>query len=187
MGDTDSDPDPMKTSGGHHEAHAVEQGVFARGQLRSVRVAMEDPEEADQARCHPHGGPRLEGDHDAQEDGRERNPHLGARERHPEEAEEPAEGHDHREDHRQEPDRGGAELRAPQTDGDHGENVIEAGDRVLQPGQEAGGLPGLLVSPGRDRGQQQEERQQGLRGRTGGAVPDHRGPPRSISVRWIVQ
>jgi len=59
-----------------------------------------------------------------------------------------AERHHHRERHRQEPDCGRTQLRPPEADGHHRKDVVEAGDGVLQAGEEARRLPLLHVVPG---------------------------------------
>jgi hypothetical protein len=84
---------------------------------------------------------------------RQCDPGFHARQRDAEQAEEPTERHDQREGYRQEPQRRCAELRAPQADRDHGEHVVEPGDRVRESGQEAGGLSLLNVRERRHRGQ----------------------------------
>ena len=55
----------------------------------------------------------------------------------PDDTEHTAEGHHHRESDRQHPDRRGAQLGTPHADCDHGNDVVEPEDRMLDPGDEA--------------------------------------------------
>ena len=62
-------------------------------------------------------------------------------ERHAHQPEHPAEGHDHRKRDGQNPDRRRTELRAPQADSNHRKHVIEPGDRMRKPAEEAAASP----------------------------------------------
>ena len=100
-----------------------------------------------------------------------------------EQAEESAERHHERKRHGQEPDRGRAELRAPQSDRDHREHVIEPRHRVQESGEETGRLP--RAARGRAPA---TPRTRGRRRRCNRIARNSHQPPSTIStIRWIVQ
>jgi hypothetical protein len=88
-------------------------------------MAVKDGEDADEESGGGERRAQLPENHDSQEEGREGDADLDARHGHADEAEEGPHGHHYREGHREEPDGGTAELRPPETDGDHGEDVVE--------------------------------------------------------------
>ena len=143
----DGDADAVQRARRHHEPDAVEEAARARRQLGAVGVAVEDREEADDCRRRPQRRPPL-GEHgEPEHDARERDADLDAGQRHAHEPEHAAEGHHHRERHRQQPHRRRAELRAPQADRHHRQHVVEAGDRVVESGEQALGAALLGVRP----------------------------------------
>ena len=95
----------------------------------------------------------------------------------------PPDRHHQRERHRQHPDRRGAELRAPEADGDHGEDVVESRDRVTEPDEEAGGLARCDVRGGRPRAQDRGHDDRG----ESAAVRAHHETRRRTARRCIVQ
>ena len=102
-----------------------------------MSVPVEDGEDA-----HERGGgqpwrARLAEYHGAERDGREGDSHLDAGHVHAEEREHPTQRHHHGEGHGQQPERGGAELGAPEADREHGDDVIRPGERVKQAADEA--------------------------------------------------
>ena len=60
-----------------------------------------------------------------------------------------AESHDHWKNYRQHPYRRGAELRAPHSHGDHREDMVEAGDGMLEAAGKSDRFATALVSKSR--------------------------------------
>ena len=85
MGQADADAGGVEGTGGDHEADTVKDPVGARRQLSAVGVTVEDGEEADQARRDSRLRPRLAEHCEPQDDGRQGDAQLDARERHPQE------------------------------------------------------------------------------------------------------
>src|SRR5262249_40292935 len=118
---------------------------------------------------------------------------LDPRQRNVEQTEDAAQRHQHREGHRQKPQRGRAELGAPQSHRDHRQDVVEPRDRMAHAGEKAARLPSLHVRRGRRAGEPQG--QQSHRGRDDDAPLDHRVTrrarpahrARSRTTRWTVQ
>src|SRR5262249_12952696 len=121
-------------------------------------------------------------DRRAETDRRQSDPDLDPRNPDADESQRAAERHHHREGDWEEPHRRRPELRAPETDGDHREDVVEAGHRVREPGDEAGALAPLRVREGGGRPEEEAERERRDPARTAHAVH-----PKRIAVRWIVQ
>ena len=90
-----------------------------------MRVAMEDGEDPDQQRGHDERSAHLEHHRGAEQNGGRSDPVLDTRNRHTHEPEHSTHGHDQRKRNRQHPDGGSAKLRAPQTDSDHRQHVVE--------------------------------------------------------------
>ena len=72
-------PADMQQTGRDHEAGRERDRIRAVGQFAAVRVAVEDREGADQHGRDPQRRPRRERDHQAEDDGRCRNPRLDRR------------------------------------------------------------------------------------------------------------
>ena len=87
--------------------------------------------------------------HEPEQHRGKRDPDLDAGQRDPEETEKTPECHHHGEGYGQQPHGGWAQLRTPQADRDHGQHVVEPGDRVTQSGQEPLRLALLDVREGR--------------------------------------
>ena len=171
------------------EPDAVQESVCSLRKLRSVGVAVEDGEEADQRRGNGELRLRLEEDRRAETDRRERDPDLDAGQMHTDQSERPAEGHDHGERDGEKPYGGRPELGSPQADGDHGENVIETGNGMSETSDEARAFPALGVGERGIRAEKPCEARhdggdRGLRARLPRAQLRQ---PRRIAVRWIVQ
>ena len=162
----------MESAGGDNEPEAVHQAVLAGRELRPVRMAVADGEGYHE---HPRGHERglfFEGHHQPQQEDRERDADLNAGYVDADQTQEPAGGHHHRKGHGEQPDRGRAELRAPEADRDHRQHVVQTRHRMQQPIQEPLGLTFLDVREGRRRAR--EERQTG---RDGGPLGAREAPP----------
>ena len=145
-----------------------------------MRVAVKDREKADEYRRRAEARAELQEHRHPERDRRARDADLDSRQLHADESEHSTEGHDHRECHGEEPDRGRAELRAPEADRNHRQDVIEAGHRVLEPADQSDRLAAPNVSKrrsGHGDGERPEARER----------PPHRTSPNRIAVRWIVQ
>ncbi len=143
--DTDQDAERVQQARGDDEAQAVEQRARAFGQLAPVRVPVEDCEAGDDRRSEPQRRTHLRQHHRAQHDRRDRDADLDTRHRDAEEPHQPAERHHQRKRHWQHPDSGSPKHRAPQSHGHHRQHMIQARDGMGESGEEARGLPPLLV------------------------------------------
>ena len=84
-----------------------------------------------------------------EQDRRESDSVFDSRQRHSHQSQHSAESHHHRKRDRQNPNRRSAELRAPQTDRNHRQHVIESRDRVTKAGEESNGFTFLRMGKGR--------------------------------------
>jgi hypothetical protein len=99
-------------------------------------------EESDEQRRDPECRLRLCCHHSAKSDGRQRDTDLGAGKWHANESQHSAKCHHYRERDRQQPDRGRAELRAPQSDRNHRHDVVQSRYRMHKTARE----PATLVA-----------------------------------------
>ena len=93
---------------------------------------MEDGEESDERGCQCDGGPKFHHDSCTQKYCRGRDTNFHSGERHAKQAQHSSKGHDHGKGDGQYPDGRSAELSAPKADGDHGNNVVETGNGMLE-------------------------------------------------------
>ena len=178
-------PKCVQTSGRNDEAHAVKQRALAGRQFGSVRVSVEDGEEANQRRRNTQRRANFEHYGSTKKNRRESDSILDSRQRHSHQSKHSAESHHHGKRDRQNPNRRRAELRAPQTDRNHRQHVIESRDRMAKAGQESDGLAFLRVGKGRSEhtgtAETSSQRPPGKPARVGRSVVAavHRAPPKS--------
>ena len=162
MDQTDANADAVEAARGHHEAHAVKQAALTGGQLRAVRVPVEDGENSNDDRRDPQGRAFLREHHRPEHQRGQSDADLDAGERNAEQSHHCAQRHHHRESDRQKPYRRSTELRTPQSDRDHRQHMIPARDRVMKAAHKAGRLPGLDVRPrARRRGERRQQHEPG--------------------------
>ena len=150
----------MEGGGGSNEAGGVEEGVGLAGHFRTVGEAVEEGEEADDRGAGPEGQADGEGDEEAEEEDGGEDTGLDHRKVEPSQTESAADGHEANETGGDGPDGATTHLRGPEADGDHGQKVIEAMDRVIDPMKEAVNRadPGVRVSQrGQGEGEQREQ------------------------------
>jgi len=137
--DADQDPQRMQGTGCNDEARGKRNRIGGFGQFCAMGVAVKDREDPDQHRRDPQRWPRGERDHATQNDRGQCDADFDSRDRHPEPAEDPTERHDQRKSNGQHPYRRLSQLRAPDANRDHRDNVIEPEHRVLDARDEAPG------------------------------------------------
>ena len=150
----------MEQTRGEDEPDRVSQRVGRIRQFRAVRVAVENGEDSDKHPGDPQRRPGGEGYRQPKEHTRERNACLRTRQRHAQNAQRAAEGHHHRKDHRQQPHGRSAEIRAPQTHGHHGDDVVQASERMQEATDESADPAFLRVGTGHG-GHQEQQRKDG--------------------------
>jgi hypothetical protein len=104
---------------------------------------------------------------------------IGGGERRVQHAEDSAHRHDQRKCDRQQPDRRRAQLRAPKSHGDHGDEMIDPGEGVKQAAQEAAGDARLLMREGRRRDDARQSDQTDQPTHPHVCVPSNQWPPRA--------
>lgn len=90
----------MQQPCGDHEGQAVEQGIAASPQFGAMGMAMEHHESGNDQHRQQQLRPQLEQHHQAHHQARDSDPDLHARNWHPEQAQQPPEGHHQRKRHR---------------------------------------------------------------------------------------
>src|SRR5262249_45195666 len=181
--ETDRDPGGMEAARRDDEADTVEKPVLPRRQFRAVGVAVENREEGDEGDRGRELRPRLPRDRQAEQDRGHSDADLDSGKRNASQPEQAAERHHQRKRDGQQPHRRRPELRAPDSDGDHRQDVIESRDGMAEPRKKSRRLPARDVRPRRGQSEHQQEQNE----ESPGATIAHRDPPRSMSVRWIVQ
>ena len=143
----------MKQAGGDDEATTIGQGICRGGELGAMRMAVEDGEHRNDRRGQHERGPDAQSDRQSEHQRRECDHQLGNGQPDLEDAHHGAERHHQRKDDRQHPDRGAAELRTPDADGDHRNEMVQPGQRMQQSGGQPATDAGLLVGKTRARRQ----------------------------------
>src|SRR5215469_4243094 len=128
----DGDAGQVQQPGRQYETDAVQQRILPRRQFGPVGITMEESEAPDENRRDPERWPELGKHRGAEAHAGKRDGDLAARERHTNESEKSATRHDERERDGQKPDCRCAQLRTPEADGNHGDDVIEARDRMSE-------------------------------------------------------
>ena len=127
----------MQAAGRDNEADTVGERIDCAGNFSAVRVTVEYAERTDQHGGEPQRGPQPQRHHDAEHQRRSGDAVLDKRQRNTRDADQRATGHDEGKGNWQEPDGRSAELRAPQSDRNHRDEVVEAEHRMQQSAHQA--------------------------------------------------
>ena len=127
-----SDPSKVKSGRCQDKANSVSGDGYIIGHFSGMRVSVKQCEEADERHATPHREPSSDGDQKSEYDEGGRDALFDERNRHAAKTCRAADGHHSEETCRHKPSRPPAELRRPESDGDHRENMIKSGDGMEQ-------------------------------------------------------
>ena len=127
----------MDEPGRDDKAGGVGGRVGGIWKLNTVSIAVENGKDRDEKQRDHFRGTPCESDREPERQYRQRNAKFDVGQWEARHSRNAAERHDERERDGKRPDSAATHLRAPNADGEHGKQVIEAEERVLEPGGEA--------------------------------------------------